>query len=234
LLACLHLLVFGEAAGGTVSTEKTNADVVGASVSHPAEWSVERERYTFGDTYGFTLWKPESDPASHDHGGRPAVRVALAYDLQPEQIEAAVREKLAAYSHLSIKREEVSVGEKEHRGVAVGPIPGSTPSTEVYVPVNGRVYQINVCGEELGADVRELLSNLRFDSPSRSVRSLGLPDGRRGAARTGGGGARGRADQHGGALGVRRAGVRREADRRGVLEGKVHLLLPNAAWHVRE
>ena len=97
LLVCLHLLFFGEVAGGTVSTERTNADVIGASIAHPAEWSVERERHTFEDTYGFTLWRPEPDPATHDHGGTPAVRVALAYGLEPGQIEAAVREKLAAY-----------------------------------------------------------------------------------------------------------------------------------------
>ncbi|MCA1687544.1 MAG: M23 family metallopeptidase [Actinobacteria bacterium] len=173
----MNLLVLGEVARGTVSTETTEAGVIGASVAHPAGWSVERERYTLDDTYGFTLWKPEPDPAAHDHGGRPAVRVALAYDLEPGQIEAAVREKLAAYSHLPMVREEVSVGERGHEGVAVGPIPGSTPSTEVYVPVNGRVYQINVYGEELGAGGRRLLSDLRFSHPSRSVGSLGLPEG---------------------------------------------------------
>src|ERR671914_2646877 len=89
LLACLHLLVFGEVAGGTVSTEKTEADVVGASVVHPAGWSVERERYTLDDTYGFTLWKPEPDSLQaasssegpHEHGGTPTMRVALAYGL---------------------------------------------------------------------------------------------------------------------------------------------------------
>ena len=41
-------------------------------------------------------------------------------------------------------REEFGVGERGRRGVAVGSIPGSTLSTEVYVPVNGRVYRINV------------------------------------------------------------------------------------------
>jgi hypothetical protein len=80
------------------------------------------------------------------------MRVALAYDLEPGQIEATVREKLAAYPHLQMVREEVSVGEKGHEGVAVGPIPGSTPSTEAYAPVNDRVYQINVYREELGAN----------------------------------------------------------------------------------
>lgn len=177
LLVCLHLLVFGEVAGSTVSTERTNADVIGASIAHPAEWSVERERHTFEDTYGFTLWKPEPDPATHDHGGTPAVRVALAYGLEPGQIEAAVREKLAAYPHLPMTREEVSVGGEGHEGVAVGPIPGSTPSTEVYVPVSGRVYQVNVYGERLDDAGRELLSDLKFSPPSRSVGSLGLPDG---------------------------------------------------------
>jgi hypothetical protein len=177
VLACLLLFTSSAAARSTVSTERTNADVIGASIAHPAEWSVERERYTFDDTYGFTLWRPESDPATHDHGGTPAVRVALAYGLEPGQIEAVVREKLAAYPHLPLTREEVSVGEEGHKGVAVGPIPGSTPSMEVYVPVNGRVYQVNVYGERLDAGGRNLLSSLRFDPPSRPVGSLGLPDG---------------------------------------------------------
>jgi hypothetical protein len=155
-------------------TERTEGEVVGASISHPAKWFVERERYTYGRTYGFTLWRPDSG-APHDHGGTPAVRVALAYGIRPGQIRATVLEKLRAYPDLPMTREQVSVAEKGHRGVAVGPIPGSTPSTEVYVPVNGRVYQINVYGKTSGSDAKELLSTLRFEPPSRPVSSLGLP-----------------------------------------------------------
>jgi hypothetical protein len=154
-------------------TERTEGEVVGASISHPNKWFVERETYTYDQTYGFTLWRLDSG-APHDHGGTPAVRVALAYGLRPGQIKTTVLEKLRAYPDLPMTREEVSVGEKGHRGVAVGPIPGSTPSTEVYVPVNGRVYQINVYGSTLGSDDKELLSTLRFDPPSRPVSSLGL------------------------------------------------------------
>ena len=155
-------------------TERTEGEVVGASISHPAKWFVERERYTYDQTYGFTLWRPDSG-APHDHGGTPAVRVALAYGLRPGQIKATVREKLRAYPDLPMTREQVSVAEKGHRGVTVGPIPGSTPSTEVYVPVNGRVYQINVYGRRFGSEAKELLSTLRFEPPSRPVSSLGLP-----------------------------------------------------------
>ncbi|HEV3477573.1 MAG TPA: hypothetical protein VG127_08835 [Rubrobacteraceae bacterium] len=99
VLACLLLSTSGAAARSEVTTERTRDDVVGASVAHPAEWSFERERYTFDETYGFTLWRPKPG-SSHDHGGTPALRVALAYDLRPQQIEATVREKLAAYPHL--------------------------------------------------------------------------------------------------------------------------------------
>ncbi|HYZ06132.1 MAG TPA: M23 family metallopeptidase [Rubrobacter sp.] len=158
-----------------VPTERTEGEVVGASISHPNKWFVERETYTYDQTYGFTLWRLDSG-APHDHGGTPAVRVALAYGLRPGQIKTTVLEKLRAYPDLPMTREEVSVGEKGHRGVAVGPIPGSTPSTEVYVPVNGRVYQINVYGNTLGSDDKELLSTLRFDPPSRPVSSLTLSD----------------------------------------------------------
>ena len=172
-LACLFT-VFGEGGADARSAPaRTSGDVVGASITHPEEWSVERERYTLGETYGFTLWRPGSE-----RGETPAIRVALAYDLRPGQIEARVRDRLAAYPDLPMQREAVSVGERGHRGVAVGPIPGSTPSTEVYVAVNGRVYQINVYGQELGADGERLLSDLKFYAPSRPVGSLGLPDGR--------------------------------------------------------
>ena len=161
--------------------------MVGASLSHPADWSVGRERQTFDGTYGFTLWEPEADPGTHDHGGSPVLRVARAYELRPAGIAAAVRETLAAYPGLPLERSSVGVGAEGHRGVAVGPIPGSTPSTEVYVPVGHRVYLINVYadrpGEEnLDARDRELLSDLRFYPPSRPVESLGLPDGGSAAA----------------------------------------------------
>ena len=158
----------------TRSTERTEGKVVGASIAHPTKWFVERERYTYDQTYGFTLWRPPSG-VPHDHGGTPAVRVAWAYGLRPGQIKATVLEKLRAYPDIPMTREEVSVAEKGHRGVAVGPLPGSTPATEVYLPVNGRVYQINVYGKTFGSDDKELLSTLRFEPPSSSVGSLGLP-----------------------------------------------------------
>jgi hypothetical protein len=90
--ACMRLLFLvlreaGAETAGSAKTERTEGSVVGASVFHPAKWSVERERYT----YGFTLWESESG-LSHGHGGTPAVRVALAYGLRPGQIGPTVRE----------------------------------------------------------------------------------------------------------------------------------------------
>lgn len=164
---------------GVPPVEKTGGEAVGASISHPSGWTVQREDYTYDDTYGFTLWRHESGEA-RDHGGTPAVRVALAYGLDPSRIEDEVSETIAYYDDLPVERQTVSVGAEGHRGVAVGPIPGSTASTEVYVPVNGRVYLINVYaqgpgGEGLDEDDRELLSGVRFDPPSRTISSLGLP-----------------------------------------------------------
>ena len=160
-------------------TETTSGEAVGASIVHPAGWLVEREPYTYDDTYGYTLWRPETDQP-HDHGGTPAVRVARAYDLEPSRIETEVQETLAYYEgEVPVGRTTVRVGEGGHEGVAVGPIPGSTPFTEVYVPVEGRVYLIDVYAEkpgeeDLDADDKELLSGVRFGQPSRSVRSVGL------------------------------------------------------------
>ncbi len=178
--------------GGAAQVERTGGEAVGASIAHPAGWSVEREPYTYDGSYGYTLWRPDTD-AAHDHGGAPAVRVALAYDLEPGQIEDEVRETLSYFDGESpVERTAVSVGGEDHEGVAVGPIPGSTPFTRIYVPVNGRVYRINVYAEGVGEEGldegdRELLSGVRFYPPQRSVRSLGLPSANSPEALHGGG-----------------------------------------------
>ena len=163
----------------TVATQKTGGEAVGAEVVHPAAWNVEREPYTYDDTYGYTLWYPDTE-AAHDHGGQPVLRVALAYELGPEDIEAEVEGFLVDHPNLSLERERVDVA-REHEGVAVGTISGSTPYTAVYVPVNGRVYKINVYADDpegrgLDARSKELLSDVRFEPPTRSVGSLDVPD----------------------------------------------------------
>lgn len=178
LAVAMGVVISGAGAQQAPGAEKTEGAVIGASVVNPEPWIVERERFTYDGTYGFTLWEPEPGEA-HDHGGTPALRVALAYDLDPGQIEARVQERISEFSDLPMEREDVAVAAR-HEGVAVGPIPGSTPSTEIYVPVNGRVYQINVYAAEPGEEGldegdRELLEDLRFEPPSRSIASLDLP-----------------------------------------------------------
>lgn len=169
--------VGAEQATGPPQTERTADGVVGASISHPEGWVLEREAYTFDKTYGFTLWR--QGEAAADHGGTPAVRVSRAYDLKPGQIDDEVGEIIGDYPDLPLQRQEVDVA-RGRAGVAVGPVPGSTPFTAVYVPVKGRVYKINIYserpGEEgIGAEDRALLSSLRFAPPSRPVASLDLP-----------------------------------------------------------
>jgi hypothetical protein len=59
-----------------VATQKTGGEAIGATVVHPAAWSVERESYTYEGTYGYTLWYPDTD-AAHDHGGRVHLHTAF-------------------------------------------------------------------------------------------------------------------------------------------------------------
>ncbi len=169
-----------EAQKGHAQVRKAVDRAIGASIVHPKGLLVEREEYTDDGTYGFTLWRPGSGASGEgggEEGGEPVARVALAYDLGPGEVEKAVREKLAALRDVPAKRETVSVGKRKLKGVALGPIPGSTPSTEVYVSDEGRVYRINVYGETLDAGHRKLLSGLEFGPPSRSAASLdALPD----------------------------------------------------------
>ena len=101
--------------------------------------------------------------------------------------------KIATLRHRGGGRSNARLLRKPGRGL--WPIPGSTPVTRVYVPVDGRVYRIDVFseapGEEgLDAGDRRLLGTLRVGRPSASVAFLGLsrerprgplPGGRHGA-----------------------------------------------------
>lgn len=160
-----------------MQTRSTDYREIGVSLEHPADWSVEREQYMLADTYGFQCWKPA--PASPQGCcGIPAARVAVVPNLTPDQIDPSVKEKLDAYKEydLPVAHEKVSVGVDELEGVAVGPIPGSKPSYEVYVRVRDLVYLIKVYEERLDATARRLLSSLEFDEPSQPRDSLELPD----------------------------------------------------------
>lgn len=170
----------------TRAMERTGDAAVGASIVHSEQIKVEYERYTYDGTYGYTLWKP--DPEENIEGGDPQVRVALAYDLKPGQIEARIKERISQNPGVKMDRENVRVGERKLKGVGIGPIPGSTPSTEIYVAEKGRVYQINVYGEKLDEGGKKLLSSLRFEGPSRSAASLGLKDGKKAETYQGRGG----------------------------------------------
>src|ERR687894_3013842 len=123
LVAGLGVLVTGagaQQAPEAAQTNRTGGDAVGASTAHPAGWRVEREPYTYDGTYGFTLWKPGAG-ADLEHWGTPAVRVALAYDLKPGQVEADARGRIAAHPDLPLERRTVSIGEEGHEGISVGP-----------------------------------------------------------------------------------------------------------------
>ena len=183
LAVCMAVVVGAEMPGASVETKrnlgakqikKTLGKEIGAAITHPSDLRLERERYTIDDTYGYTLWQPE-EKATTEHGGTPVIRVALAYDMKPDQIKSAVQARLDELSDVQAKRQSVTVGKKRYKGVAVGPIPGSTPYIEVYVPVKDRVYQVNLYREKLDAEGRELLAGLEFSPPSRSASSLDLP-----------------------------------------------------------
>ncbi len=183
LAVCMAVVIGAEVPGAGVETKrdqgakqikKTLGDEIGASISHLADLRLERERYTIDGTYGYTLWQPDEKETT-EHGGTPVVRVALAYDMKPSQVKSTVQARLDELSDVPAKRQSVTVGKKRYKGVAVGPIPGSTPSIEVYVPVQDRVYQVNLYKEKLDAEGRKLLAGLEFSPPARSARSLDLP-----------------------------------------------------------
>jgi hypothetical protein len=160
-----------------MDTRSTDYREIGVSLEHPADWAVEHEEYMLAGTHGMQWWR--SGPVSPEGCcGIPTARVAVAPGLAPEQIDQTVQEKLDAYREydLPVAHEKVSVGVDELDGVAVGPIPGGTPSYEVYVGIRDLVYLVRVYEEELDATARRLLSSLEFKEPSQPLDSLELPD----------------------------------------------------------
>jgi len=160
-----------------METRSTEYREIGVSLEHPADWAVDYEQYMLAGTHGMELWKPA--PLSPEACcGIPTARVAVAPGLAPDQIDQTVRETLDAYreNDLPVAHQKVSVGVGELEGVAVGPIPGGTPSYEVYVRARDLVYLIRVYEEELDATARTLLSSLEFNEPSQPPDSLELPD----------------------------------------------------------
>lgn len=180
LTVCMAVVVGAELPGssaedernrGATPQERTASSEIGASISHREGLVVDRDEYTYDDTYGYTLWN-RNTAAALDHGGTPVVRVAVAYDLKPEEIDRAVTERIDEFPDLPTKRETVRVGREGHKGVAISTVPGSTPSVEVYVPVDGKVYRINLYREKLDEEGKRLLTGVKFAPPDKSVSSL--------------------------------------------------------------
>ena len=164
-------------ASSAADVESTQGAVVGASIAHPANWTVERERYTFRrhlrlyplEAGTGRLQGPRRDPGRARGPGRRAA--ARSSPRRGRADARLLREPGAGRGARDRQRRRWRA-----RGVAFGPIPGSTPATRVYVPVDGRVYRVDVYseapGEEgLDADDRRLLQDGAFRAALR-VRRL--------------------------------------------------------------
>ncbi len=144
----------------------------GVAIDVPAGWRVQADPVLF-NTYGFALFNPEGEQTG-GHERSPVMRVALAYDTRPEQIDGLVATLMERNRELAPIRSEVTVGGR--KGVAVSGLPGTDSYSLVYVADGDRVYRIGMWTAERGLDARArmLLENLRLEKPTRSVRSLGL------------------------------------------------------------
>ncbi|REG23715.1 peptidase M23-like protein [Archangium gephyra] len=163
--------VSAEAAG--VTTQTVRDETVGVSLDVPGDWRVQPDPVLF-NTYGFALFEP-GGARSGGHERSPVARVALAYQVKPDQIEGLVQDLMSKYQEFSPTRSEVVVGQGL-RGTVVSGLPGTDPYSLVYVADGDRVYRIGLWTMEPGLDsrARGVLASLRFERPTRSVQSLNL------------------------------------------------------------
>jgi murein DD-endopeptidase MepM/ murein hydrolase activator NlpD len=156
-----------------VTTQRVHDEVVGVSINVPSDWRVQQDPVLF-NTYGFALFDP-SGPNMGGHERSPAARIALAYQIKPDQIETLVQDLMSKYKEFPLTRSEVVVG-NGLRGIVVSGLPGTDPYSLVYVADGDRVYRIGLWTEAPGLDsrARGVLASLRFEQPKRSVQSLDL------------------------------------------------------------
>jgi hypothetical protein len=99
-------------------------DSVGASVVVPMDWRMSPDPVLF-DTHGFFV-----HAAGAEHGDA-VLRVALAYQATPAQLDELVATKLAQYADVAPQRIPVELADGRP-GVAVTGLPGVHPYTAVY------------------------------------------------------------------------------------------------------
>ena len=159
--------------GVEVVTQRISDDVAGVSIDVPSDWRVQKDPVLF-NTYGFALFDP-SGPAVGGHERSPVARIALAYQVKPDQIEGLVQDLMSKYPEFNLTRTEVVVGQGL-KGIAVSGLPGTDAYSLVYVADGERVYRIGLWTEEPGLDNRAhgVLASLRFEQPKKTVQSLDL------------------------------------------------------------
>ena len=157
----------------SVATKAVVDKVVGVAVTVPKDWVVQHDKFTDG-TYGFILTERNDNEHDTYHPFHPVLRVALVDGATPDQIGKLVKDKLEEYPELELEPTKVKVGGVS--GVAVGGLPAPEGQYSVaYVGVKGRVYNVGVW-QGLGAEAQRLFDTVAFETPTRSLKSLRVPD----------------------------------------------------------
>lgn len=151
------------AAGCPAPAETYRNEVMGVELPVAAGRRVVEPQYLFAE-YGVALVGA---------GEEPPFQVAWLYQRTPAQLEALVAEELAQYADLPTTRAPVVVAGVE--GVMVWPVPGVVAHTEIYLPVDGRLYRLLYANGTLDDAGRCLLAGLRFFPPTRTLAELHLP-----------------------------------------------------------
>jgi len=158
--------------GNSGKTQIVSSEVVGATLEVPAGWRVEQDPVLF-NTFGFVLFDPSGEKIG-GHERSPVMRVALAPQIKPGQIEELIKNLLEKNKEFNPVRTEVNVGGL--KGIAISGLPGTDSYSLIYVADGKRVYRIGLWTNEPGLDERakELLAKLDFRAPTHSIASLNL------------------------------------------------------------
>lgn len=147
--------------------------VLGVRLNHPTNLRVVEDKY-LSTSLGFTL----VDPNGEGHlVGSPkeehlVMRVSSMLNSSPEDTEKAVQKLVRAFPDVAIQQGTLNIDGQTAK--VLYPVPGEDVSTYIYLEKNGRIYEIIYQGK-LDDEGRNILSELRFENPRKSVESLGLP-----------------------------------------------------------
>jgi murein DD-endopeptidase MepM/ murein hydrolase activator NlpD len=171
-------IAFILATAGMAQAESARAqvhqdDVLGVSLSPPADARVVSDQYLLDEEHGFTLVSAAHGFDRDAQAGEPMMlRVVWLHQESPEMMEAAAQRFIDSFPGVAIQRREAMVAGR--KALVLENAPGLVTTSYIYVAAEGKLFQLIYPRATLDARAQRLLRTLRFEPARKSLASRDL------------------------------------------------------------